>query len=105
LAQQIDSPEKFLRFLLLMLGLGTEAAAAVSGDAGGQGIWRTGDTGILELLLNALVDRPEQLDDLARLVARIEADGDSTRLLPPGFTELWRVIDQARDANPEAVGR
>lgn len=105
LAQQIDTPEKFLRFLLLMLGLGTEATAAVSGDAGGQGIWRTGGTGILELLLNALVDRPEQLDDLARLVARIEADGDSRRLLPPGFTELWRVIDQARDAKAEAVGR
>lgn len=105
LAQQIDSPEKFLRFLLLMLGLGTETAAAVSGDVGGQGIWRAGGTGILELLLNALVDRPEQLDDLARLVARIEADGDSRRLLPPGFTELWRVIDQARDAKAEAVGR
>ncbi|WFE60091.1 hypothetical protein [Micromonospora sp. WMMD712] len=51
------------------------------------------------------MDRPEQLDDLARLVARIEADGESRRLLPPGFTELWRVIDQARDASAEAVGR
>ncbi|MEW2384032.1 phospholipase D family protein [Micromonospora sp. NPDC047707] len=103
IAQQIDTPEKFLRFLLLMLGLGTEAAAAVSGDAGGHGTWRTSGTGILELLMNALVDRPEQLDDLARLVTRIEAGGDSERLLPPGFVELWGVIRQARDAMTEAV--
>ncbi|MGN9769071.1 hypothetical protein ACTMS2_28340 [Micromonospora sp. SD12] len=103
IAQQIDTPEKFLQFLLLMLGLGTEAAAAASGDAGGQGVWRTGGTGILELLLNALVDRPDQLDDLARLVTRIEASGDGKRLLPPGFPELWRVITAARDTMTEAV--
>ncbi|GAB3171887.1 hypothetical protein FHX75_1591 [Micromonospora palomenae] len=103
LAQQIDTPEKFLQFLLLMLGLGTEAAAAASGDAGGQGVWRTGETGILELLLNALVDRPDQLDDLARLVTRIEASGDSKRLLPPGFPELWRVITAARETMAKAV--
>ncbi|MEE6258004.1 phospholipase D family protein [Plantactinospora sonchi] len=97
LAQQIDTPEKFLRFLLLILGLGTEAAAAAGGDTGGSGAWRAGGTGILELLLNALVDRPDQLDDLARLVARIEARGDSKRLLPAGFSDLWRVITAARE--------
>ncbi|MDZ5446069.1 phospholipase D family protein [Micromonospora sp. 4G57] len=105
IAQQIDTPEKFLQFLLLMLGLGTEAAAVASDHAGGQGAWRTGGTGILELLLNALVDRPEQLDDLARLVTRIEAGGDGKRLLPPGFPELWRVITAARDTMTEAASR
>ncbi|MGQ5263631.1 phospholipase D family protein [Micromonospora sp. ZYX-F-536] len=104
IAQQIDTPEKFLRFLLLMLGLGTDAAAGSSGDAGGHGTWRTSGSGILELLLNALVDRPAQLEDLAGLVARIEASGDSKRLLPPGFTKLWRAITQARDTMTEAVG-
>ncbi|MEU5786806.1 phospholipase D family protein [Micromonospora purpureochromogenes] len=103
IAQQIDTPEKFLQFLLLMLGLGTEAAAVVSGGTGVNGTWRTSGTGILELLLNALVDRPQQLDDLARLVTCIEASGDSKRLLPLGFTELWRVITQARDTMTEAV--
>ncbi|MFI7514091.1 phospholipase D family protein [Micromonospora echinofusca] len=103
IAQQIDTPERFLQFLLLMLGLGTEAATAASGDAGGQGVWRAGGTGILELLLNALVDRPDQLDDLARLVARIEASDDGKHLLPPGFPELWRVITAARETMTEAV--
>ncbi|MFG3301550.1 phospholipase D family protein [Micromonospora chersina] len=104
IAAQIDTPEKFLQFLLLILGLGTEAAGAVGGEAGGYGTWHGGGTGILELLLNALVDRPEQLDDLARLVSRIEAAGDSGGLLPAGFAELWRVIEQARDTMTEAVG-
>ncbi|MEV4659397.1 phospholipase D family protein [Micromonospora sp. NPDC049301] len=103
IAQQIDTPEKFLQFLLLMLGLGTEAAVAFSGGAGDNGTWRTSGTGILELLLNALADRPQQLDDLARLVTRIEASGDSKHLLPSGFTKLWRVITQARDTMTEAV--
>ncbi|MEE6309532.1 phospholipase D family protein [Plantactinospora veratri] len=103
LAQQIDTPEKFLRFLLLILGLGTEAAAAVGGGTGGSGAWRAGGTGILELLLNTLADRPDQLDELARLVTRIEATGDSSRLLPAGFPELWRVITAARETMTEAV--
>ncbi|KOX07672.1 hypothetical protein ADK66_18960 [Micromonospora sp. NRRL B-16802] len=103
IAQQIDTPEKFLRFLLLMLGLGTDAAMLVSGDAGGAGAWRSSGTGIFELLLNALVDRPQQLDDLARLVSRLEASGDGSRLLPPGFSELWQVVTQARHAMTEAV--
>jgi hypothetical protein len=103
IAQQIDTPEKFLRFLLLMLGLGTEAAGAVGGDAGGYGAWRASGTGVFELLLNALVDRPQQLDDLARLVTRIEASGEGERLLPPGFAGLWRVITQARDTTTEAA--
>lgn len=103
IAQQIDTPEKFLRFLLLMLGLGTDAAAMVSGDTGEAGAWRSSGTGIFELLLNALVDRPQQLDDLARLVSRLEASGDGRRLLPPGFTELWQVVTQARPAMTKAV--
>lgn len=103
IAQQIDTPEKFLRFLLLMLGLGTEAVGAVGGDTGGRGAWRAGGTGVFELLLNALVDRPQQLDDLARLVTRIEASGEGERLLPPGFAGLWQVITQARDTTTEAV--
>ncbi|SBT52818.1 phospholipase D family protein [Micromonospora auratinigra] len=103
LAQQIDTPEKFLRFLLLILGLGSDAAAAGNGEVGGSGAWRAGGTGILELLLNALVDRPDQLDDLARLVTRIDANRDSHRLLPAGFPELWRVITAARETTTEAV--
>jgi hypothetical protein len=57
IAQQIDTPEKFLQFLLLMLGMGSEAAAPVGGEAGAHGAWRAGGSGILELLLNALVGR------------------------------------------------
>lgn len=50
IAPQIDTPETFLQTLLMILGIGTEAVAAAHGGDSGQGIWRTGGTGILELL-------------------------------------------------------
>jgi hypothetical protein len=98
IAAQVDTPDKFLRFLMLLLGLGTGAIAnpTANGETGGTGKWLTGSTGVFEVILDALANRPEQLDDLARLVGRIEAAGDGERLLPPGFTELWRLIEQAR---------
>ncbi|GAA3232857.1 phospholipase D family protein [Dactylosporangium siamense] len=101
LAEQIDTVEKFQRFLLLMLGLGAEAAAVplVEGEGGGSANWRTGLGGIFELLINALAEHPERLDDLANLIARIEARG--ANLWPDEFSTLWAVVVQARQAELE----
>ncbi|MEV6930906.1 phospholipase D family protein [Dactylosporangium sp. NPDC051485] len=103
LAEQIDTFEKFQRFLLLMLGLGAEAAAVppVEGEGGGSANWRAEYNGIFELLLNALAEHPERLDDLANLIARIEARG--AKLWPDEFSKLWALVEQARQDELEVA--
>jgi hypothetical protein len=97
LAQQVDTAEKFLRFLMLLLGLGDASSPSDLDIVGGRGAWITRNgAGILELLLNALADRPEQVDDLARLMERIESTDRGRDLLPQGFAELWRAVDEVR---------
>jgi hypothetical protein len=96
IARQIDTPEKFLRFLALLLGLAGDATA-VLGEGAGSGTWvTTGGPGILELLMRGLVDHPAQLDDLSRLVERLKSTEQGRKVLPDGFADLWEVIDAVR---------
>ncbi|MGW5364467.1 phospholipase D family protein [Actinopolymorpha pittospori] len=98
LARQIDTPEKFLRFLALLLGLGADQTmlAAADGDAR-SGTWvTTGGPGILELLMRALVDRPKQLDDLGRLVDQLRSTDVGDALLPEGFNDVWDAVAAVR---------
>ena len=93
LARQIDSPEKFLRLVALLLGLATDGSAqgVLSGQDGGDwGEW-TGP-GLFELLIRSLVDRPAALADLTRLVARLRSTERGRAALPPGFDELWDAV-------------
>jgi hypothetical protein len=99
LARQVNTPEKFLRFLMLLLGLGNPhllaLLAANSGSAGGYaGIGPA--PGIFELILRALADRPEALTDLDRLVQRLQATESGRHVMPDGFEALWRVVADAR---------
>jgi hypothetical protein len=97
IARQVDTPEKFLRFLALLLGLAGDTSSLFGDGQGGSGTWgMAGGQGVLELLMRALVDRPEQLDDLARLVARLQSTEQGRTVLPPGFTELWQIVDGVR---------
>jgi hypothetical protein len=98
LAEQVNTPEKFLQFLMLLLGLGVPGdAAMIGGSADGTGTWVTrSGNGVLELLLNALAERPGQLDDLARLVERMATTEQGLAVLPDGFLELWRIVDEVR---------
>jgi hypothetical protein len=97
LAHQIDTPEKFMRFLMLLLGLGGDLTTVAGTETGGAGAWlaRSG-SGVLELLLAALADRPRQLDDLGRLIERLQTTEQGRRLMPAGFPELWATVAQAR---------
>ena len=99
LARQIDTPEKFLRFLHLILSLGNPHLLAqlsgAAGDRSGRGI-RMGSTGILELVLRALSEKPEALTDLGRLVSRLSATLKGRELLPDGFDALWKEVELAR---------
>ena len=98
LARQVNTPEKFLRFLALLLGLGNPYLLAML-TAGGSsmGYANTGAApGIFELILRALADRPEALTDLDRLVRRLQATESGRQVLPDGFEALWEVVADAR---------
>ncbi|MBI2170313.1 MAG: phospholipase D family protein [Actinobacteria bacterium] len=99
IARQVDTPEKFLRFLALLLGL--DAAAPMVAREGGSGCaWDAiaGSTGLFEMLVRAIADRPEVLADLDRLVSRLEATEKGRAVLPEGFEELWATMRSAHQA-------
>jgi hypothetical protein len=99
LARQVNTPEKFLRFLTLLLGLGNPYLLAM---LTGQGLSAGGYAnvaaapGIFELILRALANRPEALADLDRLVQRLQATESGQNVLPDGFDALWQVVTDAR---------
>jgi hypothetical protein len=106
LARQVDTPEKFLRFLLLLLGV-ADPATFLGGRTGLEAVWDLAgqSNGIFELLGRAVADRPEVLGDLDRLIPRLRATATGAQVLPPGFDQLWDVIDQARPALAELHGQ
>jgi hypothetical protein len=96
LARQVDTPEKFMRFLLLILGL---AGAEAEGDervAGAGSWWTSGSTSVFELLARSLADNPGGLDDLDRLVDRLTRTDAGRAVMPDGFAELGRTVVEAR---------
>jgi hypothetical protein len=106
IARQVDTPEKFLRFLTLLLGLGEGAfafAGAGVGDTGGAWSILAGrGPGMFELLVRAVADRPQALTDLDRLVQRLEATERGRAVLPAGFGELWSTVRAAQAQLVEA---
>ena len=98
LAKQFDTVEKFLRFLALLLGV--EQSFVPMGGAAGSDLasWsflRSG-SGLFELLVNAVAARPNAIDDLARLVERLQQTDRGRSVLPKGFEQLWAAISGAR---------
>lgn len=104
LARQLDSMEKFLQFLALLLGLGPgNALLLLGGTALGAGA-NDGSVlaaGLFETLLRVLADRPEALDSLDDLIQRLAGDENRAHVLPPGLIELWPAL---REAQVQLVG-
>src|SRR5690606_23353187 len=107
LAEQLSTPERFLRFLLLVLSLGNphllaqlRRTGALTGDGATSLVDLGTGPGILELVLRALAERPESLDDLAAVVERLHdrRDPQGEPILPPGFAALWSAVEDARRA-------
>lgn len=99
IVRQIDTPEKFLRLLLLILGLGDgawPAAATAGADSSGGGVWTTGGGGLFELLVRALARQPDSLDDLASIVERLRSHGKAAEILPPDWDLVWAAVESAR---------
>ncbi|RMB61706.1 phospholipase D family protein [Tessaracoccus antarcticus] len=100
LARQVDTREKFLRFLALVLGLADSSAlAAMAGDIATSGAgWEAGGgghAGIFEIVVEAMADRPESIRELDRLVKRLGQTAEGRELFPEGFEELWTNVELA----------
>lgn len=92
LARQIDTPEKFLRFLMLLLAQdATDAARLAAGSGGSFGKWGSDGVGLFEALVRSVGARNSGLDDLGRLVERLQKDA-ATSVLPVDFDELWASV-------------
>ena len=97
LARQIDTPEKFLRLLALLIGFasGSGGDFAMAGD--GPGSWSAGaDLGVLELLARALSETPESIDHLEPIVERLRRMPNGGVILPPGWDDVWLPALAAR---------
>lgn len=104
LARQIDTPEKFMRFLLLLLGfadgngswialLDASAGESVSMGMNGEAAeW----SGLLEELVQALVANPASIDRAHELVKSLKRTEQGAKVLPKGFEELWNNVLEAR---------
>jgi hypothetical protein len=99
----LDSREKVLRYLLLLL-----ATDGFSADGSGpitrlidalDHADRWGDPSavpLLESLVIALAREPDRLDHVARLVESLRATPEHSEHLPEGFLEVWQPIWETR---------
>lgn len=96
LARQVDTPEKFLHFIALLLGMADPSGLLASaGNGSGPGWASISVSGAFELIVRALVDQPVAIDELGRLVQRLQATEAGRALLPEGFTNLWAMVEKA----------
>src|SRR6266545_1863717 len=97
-ARQVDTPEKFLRLVLLLLGVTPDptALAGAGNRSDAPTAWIGTHAGVLELLANALATRPQAIDDLAGLVDHLRASPAGRRVLPEGWDRLWTTVLAAR---------
>ena len=101
----IENREAFLRYIRMLLGDATDAAASLfaagkGGDLSGM-FGRGEDASILEELVRALSGDQRPLRDIERLILRLgeTRDGQGDPVIPVEFLALW---DTFRQVVPEA---
>ena len=98
LARQVDTPEKFLRLLALLMGFASGRVGDVTTAGDGQASWSAGfGQGVLELLARALAERPESIDHLRSIVERLRRSPTGRAVLPPGWDDVWLPLLEARE--------
>ena len=104
-ARQIDTPEKFMRLLALLMGFAPGSVATGDGGMGGStGSWSAGTgQGVLELLARALSENPDSIDHLAAIVEHLRGSSSGMAVLPPGWDDVWVPALEARRAMLESV--
>lgn len=99
LVRLIDTPEKFLRFLQLVLALADDGfmgfEIGVDEEFGFGGSRRWLEQGLFETLLKALANDVSAFERLGPVVERIIELGDSNGVLPPGWSAVWGQFQQA----------
>ncbi len=99
LARQIDTPEKFLRLLALLIGFASGIGADVSATGNGSASWSGGPgQGVLELLARALAESPESIDHLDEIVEHLRQSAHGRAVLPQGWDDVWLPVLEARRA-------
>ena len=101
--RQLDTPEKFLRFIMLLLALGGDTPTGLDVSIGGGGAWQrsASTTGLFELLVRALAVQPEAIDRLGGIVEHLRNSPLADRVLPPEWDDVWAAVSSAR----ELIGR
>lgn len=96
--RQLDTPEKFLRFIMLLLALGGDTPTGLDVSIGGGGSWQrsTSTTGLFELLVRALAVQPEAIDRLGGIVEHLRNSPLAEKVLPPEWDEVWAAVSAAR---------
>jgi hypothetical protein len=99
LARQVDTPEKFFRFLALLLGFGISGGDKVEkgtfGDGAGVAFFGGGGPGVFEMVVRALADRPENITDLDSLIVRMESSEQGRQIAGEEFLALWQIVREA----------
>lgn len=99
LARQIDTPEKFMRLLALLIGFASGSGVDIAGMGDGQGSWSAGSgQGVLEMLARALSERPESIDHLEEIVEHLRRSPTGLAVLPQGWDDVWLAALEARRA-------
>ena len=97
MARQIDTPEKFLRLLALLIGFASGSGGDFAATGFGPGSWSAGaGNGVLELLARALSETPESIDHLEPIVERLRRMPNGGVILPPGWDDVWLPVLAAR---------
>lgn len=102
MARQIDTTEKFLRLLILLIGFASGSRDQFAVSAYGPTSWSVGPgQGFLELLARALSERPESIDHIESIVDHLRRQEDSGAILPQGWDDVWLPALEARRAISE----
>ncbi len=95
----ISNRDGFIRYLLMLLGEEAQANLASVGGSEYEAWLRRMAAGeaapLLEELTRTYVRDPKKLDEVADLV-RILSTNAQDDVIPPQFTQLWSVFEQAR---------
>ena len=98
-ARQIDTPEKFLRLLALLIGFASRGGEDIAVASDGSGSWAAGGgQGVLELLARALSENPESIDHLETIVEQLRRSANGRAVLPEGWDDVWVPALEARRA-------
>ena len=98
LARRIGTASEFLRFVLLLLQLAGRETWFPEGQGGGTfGAFTmgAGGSGLLEAVLTALASTPAAIDDIDRLVKRLDSTEQGREVLPTGWAAFWPSVIEA----------